>query len=445
MKKILFSLIAVFSMTAVTLAENPDVLVIHLKNGKTSELKLEDIERLSFSKSETSIDPEPSDALDLSAQEMANCYIVQKPGTYKFKADNMFNLGEGLPVPPEIHPVDAKLVWQTEKDAIKSIDFIETESGIPYIIFEVSHAQGNALISALDDTGNIVWSWHIWMPQETVTSVKTSTGYEIMSMNLGAMNNNPGEVSSYGLLYQWGRKDPFPAAPTLTGDTSTVGAPLYDIDNNPVKISNSSWYNVSENTIDFAIANPTVCLSNYCQFSLSHDWLRSDLSDDSLWGNPDGDFRDSDTNSFPNTGRKTCYDPSPAGWRVAPADAFRNFTSSGGYAWTFDDFNVKDINGDGEISLEDYNYGWEFMVNENESLYFPAASRYDGQYAMLMGSMSGYWGNYWSNSPSSSINGGAFCNLSFQTKDQFGKEMITVSPSAGTSKADAFSIRCIRE
>ena len=384
-------------------------------------------------------DPEPEImATDLSEDEMANCYIVTSPGLYKFKADNQFNLGEGLPVPPEISPVSASLVWQTHKESISTVDFIED-----YIIFEVENAEGNALIAALDEDGNIEWTWHIWMPSEEVYSITSATGYEVMNMNLGALTDTPGEVSSYGLLYQWGRKDPFPAAPSLRGDVSTTGAPLYDIEGQRVTITNSSWENTSVNNIAYSISHPTVCLSNYSQYLSSRDWLRADMSDDSLWGNPKGETKDSEGH-YINKGRKTCYDPSPAGWMVAPPDAFRNFTSSGGYTWVWDDFNISDTNGDGEISLADYNYGWHFNLNSGVGVYFPAAARYDGSYAMLMGSVSGLWGNYWSNSPYSSISGGAFCALAFQVEDQTGKEVVTVSPSGGASRADAYSIRCVR-
>lgn len=395
--------------------------------------------------SEPDVDPVPEDkTVDLSAAGMANCYIVQSEGEYKFKADNQFNLGAGLPVPPEIHPVGAGLIWQSGPDLISDIALTE-EDGTPYIEFEVLNARGNALIAALDDEGEIVWSWHIWMPESEITAIPTATGYEIMNLNLGALNDHAGDAESYGMLYQWGRKDPFPASATLTGDQTTLSAPVYDIENAPLAFSNSSWGSMADNTIEYSVAHPLTVLSNYSQFATSRDWLKASLSDDSLWGNPEGDYRDSETNLFPNKGRKTCYDPSPAGWRVPPADVFRNFTTTGGYAWDFVDFNVKDVNGDGIIDLNDYNYGWVFNVSDKAASYFPAAARFDGSFAMLMGSMSGLWGNYWSNAPYSGMAGGAFSALSFQIKSQTGQEMITASPSAGASRADAFSIRCIRE
>ena len=381
--------------------------------------------------------------IDLSEPGMANCYIVQHPGIYKFKADNQFNLGEGLPVPPKISPYSAKLLWQSENELVQSVDLIRDDE-IPYIQFEISKTGGNALVAALDEDENIVWSWHIWMPEENIEGIKTSTGYEVMSLNLGAVNNQAGNPLSYGMLYQWGRKDPFPASASLLGDASTLSAPMYDIENNEVFLTHSSWTDTNVNTLEYAISHPMEVLSNYSQVATSRDWLKADYSDDSLWGNPAGEERDGN-NNYINRGVKTCYDPSPFGWRVPGNDVFKDFTASGGYTWIIDDFNIADVNKDGEKNLEDYNYGWWFILNAETPLYFPAASRFDGSYGMLMGSMSGLWGNYWSNTPYSSMNGGACCTLTFQVKDMYGNEAVTVSPAAAGSRADAYSIRCVRD
>lgn len=388
------------------------------------------------------IEPEET-AFDLSENGMANCYIVQESGLYKFKADNQFNLGDGLPVPPEISPVSARLIWQTEKNSIQNVE-LKIEEDTPYVVFNVSKAEGNALIGVANANGDIEWSWHIWMPKEEITGIKADNGYEIMNMNLGAITNEAGNAESYGMLYQWGRKDPFPASATLTGNTSTLSAPMYDGENNQIRLANSSWTDLENNTLAYSISHPTVVLSNYAQYSLSRDWLHAALSDDSLWGNPNGEEKD-DANNIINKGHKTCYDPSPLGWRVPPSDAFREFTSTGNFSMWPEEFNIADINGDGIKNTEDFNYGWNFFVNEKSTSYFPAASRFDGSYAMLMGSMSGLWGNYWSNTPYSQFGGGAISALAFQVKDMNGQDFISVSPSAGASRADAYSVRCVRD
>ena len=112
-----------------------------------------------------------------------------------------------------------------------------------------------------------------------------------------------------------------------------------------------------------------------------------------------------------------------------------------------DDFDIADISGDGAKSLADYDYGWTFNLSDSASSYFPAAARFDGSYAMLMGSMSGLWGSYWGNAPypGDMFRGGAYSVLSFQIKDTAGNEMITTSPAGGGARADAYSVRYIRE
>lgn len=87
---------------------------------------------------------------------------------------------------------------------------------------------GNALIGAFKGE-QIIWSWHIWVCSEVAdpstqtfkvecTEEWPLTKYAVMDRNLGALSNKPlvygapnnkMSVASMGLLYQWGRKDPF--------------------------------------------------------------------------------------------------------------------------------------------------------------------------------------------------------------------------------------------
>jgi len=245
---------------------------------------------------------------DLSMEGTSNCYLVTAAGNYSFDATVRGNgaTTEGLDAPTAIAGTSAAVVWQSAPGLISGVTLADGR-----ISFKIA-GPGNAVIAVKD--GAILWSWHIWYPEAEVAGLNSKTGYEVMNMNLGAMHNTPGDVGSYGLLYQWGRKDPFPAAPTLTGTTATVGAPIYDGDDNEIKITNSSQSSTADNNLAFAIANPTVCLSNYAQFNTSRDWLQADMSNDALWGNPKGAERN-ETNDFLNKGAKSFYDPCPVGWR----------------------------------------------------------------------------------------------------------------------------------
>ncbi len=372
----------------------------------------------------------------------ANCYLVQSPeGWYAFDATVKGNgkSTEGLSVNTKISPESTKLVWQSEKDMIKSVEY---EDGVIKFEWNDKFKAGNALIAATDKNGVIVWSWHIWAPEDAVKTDKTKSGYELMNMNLGALKSTmDAQAATYGMLYQWGRKDPFPSSSTPTGDTKTVSAEVFNADGEVVKFPNSSWTSTESNTLAFSISNPTVCLSNYSQYATNRDWLVE--GSDALWGNPKGNVKD-DSNKYINKGAKSIYDPCPVGYRVPPADVFLYFTGVGGYVTDINSCDIADANGDGAVDLNDYKYGWLFNM-ESGSQFFPAAARFDGSYAMLMGSKSGLWGNYWSNSPDTnelvSASGFGFACLAFS---QEGKNM-TVSASGAGQKADAYSVRCIKE
>lgn len=351
----------------------------------------------------------------LSYRETANSYVTVS-GKYYFNATVA---GNGVNA-PAIAVDSVYLLWQTQKGLIQDLSY---KDGKVYLITS-ELGSGNALIAGLDKNNEIVWSWHIWQPAVKVESFTTKTGYEMCNLNLGATTAEAGKVGSYGLLYQWGRKDPFPNAPTLTGTTATLPCTLYNMSNKEIEpILNSSWKDSECNTLAYSIANPTIVLTNYAQYATSRDWLKAGTGDDSLWGNPNGAEKNGD-NEYPNKGTKSCYDPCPPGWRVPPVDALRNATPSGGYEEDVTRFDV-----DGK-----YNYGWNINMKEGSS-YFPAAARYDGSYGMLYGSVAGLWGNYWSNAPYGE--GLGFAMVAFQEG--------SMSPNAGGSKADAYSVRCIKE
>jgi hypothetical protein len=393
---------------------------------------------------------------DLSENGTSNCYIVTKSGTYSFSANIIGNGNVGIIDADAFHtndayilPSSAKILWQDYYDNDAGlIDSVALDATKNKVVFRTSETfvSGNALIAVCDNNGNILWTWHIWMPAVEITSLNSAMAYEVMNVNLGALTDEAANPKSYGMLYQWGRKDPFPAAATLTGTTTTVSAPLYDMHGNAVTIQNSSYTDLTNNNLVYSIQNPTVCLSNWAQISTSKDWLEASKSTDALWGNPAGSEKDSDGN-YINKGTKSCYDPCPVGWRVPPADVFKNFIAPSPYnmAFAVSDFNIVDIDSNGVLDINDYNYGWTFKLDENTSSYFPAAARFDGQYAMLMGSVSGVWGSYWSNAPYNASNGTSLAPLSFQTKNYNGTDWIATMILFNGSRADAYSVRCIKE
>lgn len=401
--------------------------------------------------------------VNLSASGTANCYVIDAAGEYAFDASLRGNgaSSQGLETPQPLSPSSAKLLWQDSKSMISSVSLSGTR-----VVFTAGSKPGNAVIAVENASGEIIWSWHIWHPEKPVSGLTTSKGYTLMNMNLGAISSEIG-LSAYGLLYQWGRKDPFPGSPIASGGTiQTKSAPVYDIDGNETQILASSMFESYSNNLAYAIAHPNTCLS--CSPTKTGDWLLSDESSPALWGNPEGGLNVD--GKYINNGGKSIYDPCPAGWRVPPADLYSNFTGSGQYAWveldsegnpqkdengnmvisyTFgqDSYPVCDMNADGILSMEDYNNGWVFRLGDDTSSYFPASTRYDATYALLMGSMVGLWGNYWTNAPSVQSNGtsDSAIAMGFAVKDMYGKTNISISPNASGPKANAFAVRCIKE
>ena len=368
---------------------------------------------------------------DLSKDGTANCYMVRSGSReYSFNASVK---GNGVAPYGENASIDTRevkgvrLIWQDA--GIIDAASVKYTSGRVTFRTVAKAREGNAVIALYSDRGcsdgKCLWSWHIWM---TDASDCEMAGVRFLDRNLGAASPALREDGRNGLFYQWGRKDPFPAGPTLTGDTSTMPVDLYDMDGEVVKVSYSSWGSNSSNNLEYSIANPTVVLAGYSLPGSYQDWLKDE--NNSLWGNPDGNVRN-DENEYPNKGSKSCYDPCPVGWRVPPVDVLRTATPSGGYDVDESQFDV-----DGE-----FNYGYYMNMAEGSS-YFPASGRYYGAYGMLYGTVSGLWGNYWSNAPyASDGNQMGSIIVAFQKT----ATAASMSPLAGGAKSDAYPVRCIRD
>ncbi len=227
-----------------------------------------------------------SDGECLSYYEPANCYIISAAGQYSFAAV------KGNSFVPLESVSSVKVLWETfgtaqapnEGDLISEVTYKNE-----YISFRASSKEGNALIAALDGYGNILWSWHIWLTDSPKNLVYKNNSGTLMDRNLGATTASPGEVGSLGLLYQWGRKDPFIGSCSLTADLPA--ASTYSI--REYETSDSAYGN-----IDYAVKHPLVFITAN---ELNHDWYYtgSSVADDTRWQSV-----------------KTIYDPCPPGYRV---------------------------------------------------------------------------------------------------------------------------------
>ena len=235
-------------------------------------------------------------ATDLSADESANCYIVSEAGWYKFKTVKG-NSAES------VGAVDAvSVLWETfgTADDVAEGDLIQMsvyEDG--YIGFQTADTfkEGNAVIAAMDAAGNILWSWHIWLTDQPQGQEYFNNAGTMMDRNLGATSVTPGDVGALGLLYQWGRKDPFLGSSSISSTVlakSTIDWP------SPVQSDSSCG------TIEYSIVNPTTFIS---ENNINYDWCYADtqVNDNTRWTE--------------SSSAKAIYDPCPAGWRVPDGGA----------------------------------------------------------------------------------------------------------------------------
>ena len=234
----------------------------------------------------------------------ANCYIVTAPGIYKFPSvQGNTNVSVGAVETVEV-------LWETwnNKEEVVAKSLVKAgqyEGGQIYIEVPAPFHAGNALVAAKDEDENILWSWHIWMPETlpTTSAYGIMNTSELMSRNLGALVDTapgaPADVRSFGLLYEWGRKDPFLGAdgPGSTERVTFAGTKMTLIDAESAPI-----------TLEASCAQPTALVNK------ESAWI--DNNDNYLWG-------DIERGGSP---AKALTDPCPAGYRI-PTRSYCNLFS----------------------------------------------------------------------------------------------------------------------
>ena len=345
---------------------------------------------------------------DLSADGTANSYIAHTNASFRFDASvkgngaddgNTFYIGyHGLEITEAAY---ADLAWESTFDADKTRS-TKIISGAPVysqeeqaIYFSTGEIQGNAVISVHDAEGEILWSWHIWVSDEPVKTSR-GNGLEWMDRNLGALNNDPEDIANRGMLYQWGRKDPFLPSPAAyrevpfhtydeEGNLLETEEEYYaiqaqieqarialNISNNQTGDGSLEWEYVSvapvalqaPGNIEHSVQNPTTFLGCRTDIPIGEyvfDWyLQQDLvgkngslqqSQSDLWGYAQA-----------GTAYKTIFDPCPPGYAVPPRGAFDDIQD--GYACTYVD-----------REWERNAYGWTWKGGNGD--YFPSTGNLD--------------------------------------------------------------------
>lgn len=209
----------------------------------------------------------------------------------------------------------------------------------------------------------------------------------MMDRNLGAASAMPASkteaevIKTYGLIYQFGRKDPFPGAGVMTRTDDAELIPSYDADgvlvtrqlimaDNPKYLTNSRAISgqgtdaaAISRQLTYVVENPLVyVMSNGADASapggtgISLSWIWAAHKNtlpwkvsNKLWGSDILD--ESNSNLFATkTVTKTIYDPCPYGYHMPLRDVWTNFlTTANGYSTNTEaEFNV--VDGDKVVS-----------------------------------------------------------------------------------------------
>ena len=332
---------------------------------------------------------------DLSQNGTANCYLVKAAGKYKFKAVK----GNSTTSVGEVSKVN--VLWESygTSTALNNGDIIkEVSYSDGYVTFSTSDTfkDGNAVISVQDEKGVIIWSWHIWCSDEGWTDqVYANNAGTMMDRNLGATSATPGDVGALGLLYQWGRKDPFLGACSITDDISAAS----------VIAQGMVWAVVTfdeAHSLEYAVQNPIVYIAK------AFEWCNDYVTDyTKRW-------MDSE---------KTMYDPCPAGYRVPKGG------EDGFWAVAYKSVTPDGNNAGGKWELADGTYAW-----------YPVGGSINFSSGKLSGV--GTSGSYWSSTPSSS------------EADKSYRLSLSISPNGNAITAQRYNpryraegqfVRCVRE
>ena len=430
--------------------------------------------------------------IDLSANGSANCYVVNTAGAkYKFKANVKGNgydpLAGTTAEAIDLNGANAYILWGYKKTTSDGADNTKLNASIlresvkiegDYITFETpaDMLDGNVGIAIADAEGKIMWSWHMWCIQgydyqaSAVDVAVHGMNFKIMDRNMGAFSNpaaieNPTEEDfayAIGLLYQWGRKDPF-----LCGGTqySTKGGTWFDFIKNgelvkspTFSIKGDAAYNYNDfiaahGLSDFAEILPLSIQSPLQFFVSSNHWVSASDNDNSngqttdwgkIWGNQKAEFG----------GTKTMYDPCPVGYTVASPDHMKFITSTAAdisTSWPTWQLNATvDLVKDADTPIKNAPWGLFFYTKgvrtesahpEDKTVVFLPKHRWVDNFGQVQDDNSIC---FYSNAPSPNATRGG---KPYKTRvDYKGKVTFkTESWTSASQAASALAVRCVSE
>ncbi len=302
------------------------------------------------------------DYTDLSATATANTYIISSAGKYKFNATIKGNGGLDPLTGTTATPISkssiagVKVLWELGDTYGKAIKYSSSAYDISYLDGYVyfstpeTFQSGDAYVAVYDNSDNILWSWLIWAT--SAPTEQTAGSEKFMNCNLGAIS-----VGNYnsGFCYEWGRKDPFPAADggyytpyTYVPERMTCHA--IQTAGSGVSIANS-------------IMIPTTYLDD-------NPWVNETDYKNYLWS----DFE------------KTIYDPCPAGWRVPTKAQMNTFHSRIGLGTLPQTGFIGDCGSDFRYGNPGTGYYWSSTgINRSNAYAFDNGGRVDQQWPIQEG------------------------------------------------------------
>ena len=351
----------------------------------------------------TYIDPIPASENNDNLVATANCFMVSPGGSFCF---DPFAFQQGKSVitnavlkgwctAGSVGIRSVRLLWQTKEngdlgDAVMGIANsdndhtnivdIKARDGSPltgpatdlgqcliYCRVAANTSGGSGVIAAYDGangTGNILWSWHVWVTDyqpdasgtETVLTPENKRKFKLGTSNTVMMDRNlgayEGAVSipgttlersrTSGFHYQKGRKDPFPSSYTTEKNMPEVYTFALSATSPPKHIMNRYEANGIRAIVPRSISSGATTLQNAYQHPVSISGYTSYSPDENgQWC--------SEYSNVKWDATKTVHDPCPAGWRIPTEDdlgvlASKNTTissstakSNGGMLLKYDD------------------------------------------------------------------------------------------------------------
>ena len=304
----------------------------------------------------------------------------------------------------------ADIIWSDVSGLVSQPKVTGTgeNSFLEFTVNSTSLQNANAIVAVKDNNGTVMWSWHLWFTPKSsldkITYTNDGKAYQFIADNLGwkytkwwggtklrevkvqieqqaetgakqtatiTLQQAAGKDirEGYGTLYQWGRKDPMPGTETLYPAGYSYDNSYTSIGDSQAEIDDVNNQNkMKKRTIGLSIKNPGTLFPKVGAGKLG--WQYQQYIN--LWSTNNQDFDGATHGTV-----KTIYDPSPVGFEVPDAYAFKDFSLSGA-TW---------------------NNGYTFNADGGKSIYFQAGGARDTndrQGALFNIKIKGY---YWTSAP----------------------------------------------